>query len=151
VVTVVGRRLAAATLVVTAVVAAPASAARVRHRDVRAEYVTAGGVADVINGDTTVNGTQYGAVTIPTKRGDFALDVSVADSGGTRITADVAQDVDGDGQIDNVLASICGASTSPVRIRLAGAPVVVYLNVGSCGGGASVPTTGTVTARVYSR
>jgi hypothetical protein len=131
--------------------AVPATAKPVRYREVTATYTTPGGVAGVISGDTDVQGSRYGSATLPTRASDRTVTVSIADTGGTKVAAEAAQDTDGDGTTDATLGTFCGATTAPLRLAKPGVPVFVYVNAGSCGGGASLPTTGTVTARLYAR
>jgi hypothetical protein len=135
---------------VVAILAAPAAAGD-RIRTVKADYLTAGGVDGVMSGDTVVQGSQYGAATIPTRRGEYAVDLTITDKAGTAVAAEAAQDVDGDGTADTTLATFCGRTSGPVRIKRAGAPVIVYVLAGPCGSAASAPTAGTVTARLHTR
>jgi hypothetical protein len=151
VVTVTGRNAIWTALAVVASLGVSATAGSTHYRDVRADYATAGGVADVISGETSLNGAQYGAVTIPTRRGEYGITVSLHDTTGTPVAADVAQDADGDGEVETVIGSLCGRTSVPLRLARSGAPVIVYVLAGSCGSGVSTPTTGTVSARLFSR
>lgn len=145
------RTPALATLVLLAVAAPAAGARTTRTREVSATYTTAGGDTVLMTGDAYVQGQRYGATSLPTKAGDLTADVTIADKAGTAIAAELYQDIDGDGTNETELGTICGRTTAPVRLRKAGRPIEVYLLAGPCGSGVSIPTTGTVTAKVQSR
>jgi hypothetical protein len=137
-------------LAAVAALASPASAtlSAARDRVVNAEYTTAGGVADVIGGDTNVQGKQLGAATIYTRREEVTIAATLTDRTGLPVAADLVQDTDGDGMPDVTLASFCGRTTKPVKLKKRGAAVLVHILAGACGAGASAPTTGVVSARL---
>jgi hypothetical protein len=141
-----------------AAVSTPATAApraakakpRPKTRTVPAPYKTAGGVAGVISGTTFANGDVYGAALVATTRGDRTVTVSMADDHSPAVAFELAQDADGDGQVESHLGEFCGKTTAPVRLAKAGAELIVFVNAGQCGAtGVSAPTTGTATVTVY--
>jgi len=139
------RRSACGALVVTCSVAASAAAlAAETKRTAEAPYETPGGVAGVIAGDTVINGESYGGATFETRRSERAVSVSLADGTGMPAAGELAQDVDGDGVLEQPFASFCGRTSEPVPIT-PGRPLRVHVQAGACGGGVSAPTTGTVT------
>jgi hypothetical protein len=132
-------------------VATPAVAKGDRTRTVNAEYVTGGNVAGVITGDVNIQSTRLGAAMILTNRGEYAIDLTLTDKTPVPVAAEAAQDLDGDGTAETTLGTFCGKTAKPLAIRRGGTPVVVLPLVGPCDAGASVPTTGTVTAKLYTR
>jgi hypothetical protein len=137
-----------------AALAVPAGAA-VGPREARSEYTSAGGVSGVISGVTYVNGDVYGAVRLSTLTTERSIGVTITDaaaSPATAVAAELAQDLDRDGQYETTLGSACGATREPLRLARPGAPVMVFLLAGACDGGkASLPTKGLVTAKLYTR
>jgi hypothetical protein len=119
----------------------PAHAGTVRTRTVKASYTLPGGVAPVINGDGTIQGHTYGSAFFDTNRNEYAISLSATDDHGVAVLFDVVQG-------DTTLASVCGATTAPLRLPKPGARVMVYINAGQCDTGVSTPTTGTITARL---
>jgi hypothetical protein len=77
--------------------------------------------------------------------GESSVSLSVTDTTGLPVAFDVAQwdPAAPDGQ--RILGSFCSITPS-LRLPLRGHSVIVYINVGSCSGMPSVPTTGTATA-----
>jgi hypothetical protein len=138
------RRTVIALGVLSVLPALPALAAPASHRESR-PYSTPGGVQGVINGSTNVQGNHYGFVQIPSRASDRRVSVSVTDTTGLPVAFDVAQwdPAAPDGQ--RMLGSFCSITPS-LRLPLRGHSVIVYINVGSCSGMPSVPTTGTATA-----
>jgi len=111
------RRSACGALVVTCSVAASAAAlAAETKRTAEAPYETPGGVAGVIAGDTVINGESYGGATFETRRSERAVSVSLADGTGMPAAGELAQDVDGDGVLEQPFASFCGRTSEPVPI-----------------------------------
>ena len=128
---------AVATAVVTAsVVAAPAS------RSQTLEYV-GGGITIAPERSVQIRaGDNVGAVVFRGGPERF-VSVKIADKHGLPVTGIVAQP-------DEEGTHICGATKKPIRVK----PyenVAVYLMNGACASGASVVTTGTVTATFTTR
>lgn len=124
--------------------ASPAFAGGRGHQE-SATYQTPGGVQGVVNGSVNAQGSHYGYVQLASSARDHAVRVTVSDATGLPVAFALAQwDAHApNGERD--LGSYCGTSTTRALPK-PGRSVVVYLNVGSCPGGPSVPTTGTVTA-----
>lgn len=144
--------LAAATVaVLTAAVPTAADAIPyVRERTTTVEYTTAGGVAGVISGDANLNGSRYGSARVFTRKGEARFSLTVTDENGLPVAFEVTQDVNGDGHADEeTYGEFCGTTgPTPLRIAKQRQDIVVLILAGQCGTGASVPTKGTVTARV---
>jgi hypothetical protein len=121
----------------------PAHAAGVRYRTVKAPYTTAGGAGEVLKGDTYVQGTRYGSAEVATQRGEYAITVSAVDDHGLPVLFEVTQG-------GATLGTGCG-TTKPLKLDGSGASVLVYIEVGQCRSGVSVPTTGNVTAKLARR
>lgn len=138
------RRSITAVMGIALAVASPAFAGGHAHQET-ATYQTPGGVQGVVNGSVNVQGSHYGFVQLASSAHDHAVRVSVSDATGLPVAFDLAQwDAHApNGERD--LGNYCGTSTMRTLPK-PGRAVVVYLNVGSCPGGLSVPTTGTVTA-----
>jgi hypothetical protein len=108
----------------------------------RAGYSMPGGVQGVINGSTNLGGRHFGFVQVPSRPSDRTVKVSVSDVTGLPVAFEVAQ---WGSAGDRTLGSYCSTS-SRIRLPRPGRSVIVYLNVGSCAGRPSVPTTGDVRA-----
>lgn len=137
-------------LAAVAALASPASAtlSTTRDRIVNAEYTSPGGVADVIGNDATIQGKELGAATIYTRRDEVTIVATLTDRTGLPVAGDLVQDTDGDGVPEATLASFCGKTAKPVRLKKRGVPVLVHVLAGACGAGASAPTTGMVSVRL---
>ncbi|HEV2891625.1 MAG TPA: hypothetical protein VGX28_14725 [Frankiaceae bacterium] len=147
------RTFLAATAAAALAVSVPAAAGALpyaRERTATVEYVTAGGVAGVISGDSNMNGTHYGSARVFTRKGESRFSITVTDANGLPVAFEVAQDVNGDGRSDEeTYGEFCGTTgPTPLRIAKQRADIVVFILAGQCGTGASVPTKGTVVARV---
>jgi hypothetical protein len=140
------RSLAPLAVAFLAAVAPAADAAR--ERAVTASYQTPGGVSGVITGETTVNGAKYGGAVLPTRKGESRAVVSVNDASGLPAAFRLSYDSNRDGAVDTTIGDFCGTTGSPVRFAPTGGELAVWVNAGTCGAGASAPTTGTVTARL---
>ncbi len=143
--------LAAATVAaLTAVVPAADAIPYARERTATVEYVTAGGVAGVISGDANLNGSRYGSARVFTRKGESRFSLNVTDENGLPVAFEVTQDVDGDGHADEeTYGEFCGTTgKTPLKIVKPREDIVVLILAGTCGTGASVPTKGTVVARV---
>ena len=58
--------------------------------------------------------------------------VTIEDASGTAVPARVTQDLDGDGEYE-VESKFCGATDQPVEIE-GGAPVTIWMTIGTCNG-----------------
>lgn len=135
-----------ATAVAVAPLATPASAAR--ERSATARYGGPSGVAGTFQADIYVNGVRPGVATVHTRKGESRVRVSVVDDTGLPVAFTLGYDADLDGSPDTTLGSACGTTPQPLRFKPTRGDLVVYVHVGPCGTGASVPTNGTVTAYV---
>ncbi len=137
---------------IAACLTAPASAAtKVKYRNVSADYTAAGGISGEIKGSTFIDGERYGSVEVPTRRGEYALDIRVVDDQGRPVAFAAGQDLNEDGKMDAESGEFCGATPKAWRFKQAGAPVIVFLLAGDCGDETSLPTTGVVNARLHAR
>lgn len=131
--------IAAAVVVVAALAVGPAGATPAGARIHSLEYVGGGVIVDEQRRAVLRAGGNVGAVVF---RGgpERLVSIEIADAHGLPVTAVVAQGKDAG-------TRICGATRKPMRIRPY-EEVTVFLMNGACGSaGASVATTGTVTAR----
>lgn len=108
----------------------------------RAEYVV-GGVAGVLHGGAAAQGQATGVIVVPTGRRDRHVTVTLADQSGRMAAAEVAQDLNGDGEGDQDLGTACGRAK--LRLVAPGRPVVVYPVVATCGSELALTTTGVLT------
>lgn len=126
------------------VVAAPANAG-LSAREAKAEYVSAGGVAGIITGDTDINGTHLGTARIYPRRAERYVAMSLTDATGLPVAFEVAQDLDDDGREETSYGAYCGKMPE-IKLKAARLPVTVFILTGQCGTGVSAPTKGVVTA-----
>jgi hypothetical protein len=143
------RRLLLAPLAVAAalaVAATPASAGlSAKTRSTTKTYVT-GGNSPASTGDITLQGNEIGYVTIPIQLREYQIELSMTDKTGLPVLAEVKQRIAGQ---DFLLGTVCGKTTKPIKLRKAGVNVMVLPTADQCGGSVSMPTSGTVTAKIY--
>ena len=137
-----------AALAATALVSTPAGAATVRT--VTATYVGSGvdsaaGVTPALYGEGSGQGAEVEAVTVSPRAGEKTIGVALSDRLGRPVLAAVVQHRGQAGFDDVELGRVCAGSPRQFRLAAGAKPVTVYLLIGSCPAGASVPTTGTVT------
>lgn len=74
------------------------------------------------------------------------LSFKITDASGTTVSANVGQDPDGDNQVATV-GEFCGKTEEPIKVE-PGLDVTVFVEQGTCGGGPSIVTEGTIKATI---
>jgi hypothetical protein len=121
----------------------PASAKKKKKKPKRVERTAEGqytGAAAGLYGN--VGGNTIGGFSFATGSEEKYVKVEVTDATGTTISGSVGQDPDGDMQTDEK-GTYCGATEEPIQIE-PGVDIVVYVDQGTCNGGPSVVTQGTI-------
>lgn len=137
--------------VVTVLLAGTAGAGRTPPpRTVHTAYTAPGGVQDQLAGHYTVNHELLlGGFALQPTKSESRVSLALADTSGLPVPADLAEDINSDGIGDVHLASFCTSTSSPVRIKDRGVPLLVYVFAGTCDGLPATPTTGTAVAKFY--
>ena len=143
------RTIGAATGLLVIALAVPAFAGAGGARTVSRAYTGAGvdsvaGVTPEMRGSIHGQGSDAEAVVFATESTDRTMRLTAADQTGLPVRLEFEQTA-ANGDVV-LFGRACGKPAS-VRLAAPGRPVTVYLLTGSCGSTASVPTTGTVTAR----
>lgn len=137
----VRRTIVVAVIALASTASIPAMASTT-HRDVTANY-TVGGVDGVLSGDSEVQGQESGsAIQVPTFARERSVTIALSDRTGQVAAARIAQDVDGDGQPDRELGTICGKGK--FRLSQPGKSLIVYPVIASCAAGPAATTQGVV-------
>ena len=88
-------------------------------------------------------GSGEGGFQVPVLSNEKSISVELTDDSGTPVYFEITQDVDGDGTLyEHAAGSGCGKTEEPVALE-PGAPVVVFVQSGTCGTGAGLATGGT--------
>jgi len=89
-----------------------------------------------------LSGNNFGGASFPTGSEEKYVTVEVTDASGTAISGSVGQDPDGDSFTDEK-GTYCGSTEDPISIE-PGVDIVVYVDQGTCAGGPSLVTQGTI-------
>ena len=91
-------------------------------------------------------GSGEGGFEVPVLASEKTMSLELTDDSGTPVYFEIAQDVDGDGTIyEHAAGSGCGKTSEPVPLA-PGAPVIVFVQSGTCDVGAGMATGGTFKA-----
>ena len=138
-------RLAVAALAagVLAAAAVPASA-KTTARTFTLHYDGTASIQGVISGAFDGQGQHLGYVELPTSGKDHTVSIVVTDDRGLPVAFQLSQGDRNDTSTMTDVGEWCASTPHPVKLPHPGQPVVVYVEVGSCGTSPSAPTTGTV-------
>ena len=109
-------------------------------------YTCPCGVQVLGNGPAWRLGSGEGGFEVPVLANEKSMSLELTDDSGTPVYFEIAQDVDGDGTLyEHAAGAGCGKTSEPVPLE-AGAPVVVFVQSGTCDTGGGIATGGTFKA-----
>jgi len=124
---------------------APAMAKKKKKKPVRVERVaeaTYSGSANVVYFPAAT----FGGAAFALGGDEQYVSFEITDASGTTISANVGQDPDGDNQVATV-GEFCGKTEEPIKVE-PGLEVTIFVEQGTCGGGPSIVTEGTIKATI---